>query len=72
MNARRLLILSLIINLGLIGTLAWLAKRRTAPGSEPALTTVKEQPLAAASKAAPVEQIVDGAKPAQSFGWQTG
>jgi len=70
MNARRLLIFSLIINLGLIGTLAWLAKRRAASGSEPGLTTVKDAPRSAASKAAPVAQIADPAKPAPPIDWQ--
>ena len=76
MNAKRLLILSLVLNLGLAGAAAWLAKKRSTSVAVPnTIQTATKSDLAnpkasTEPKPPPNPTVADPAKPTQSFDWR--
>jgi uncharacterized membrane protein len=71
MNARNLLIASLVLNIGLIGAAAWLFKSRSTTASKTELSQpapITEAPRSVA--AAPAANSVEKAAPGQHFDWR--
>src|SRR4051794_1792422 len=78
MNVKPLVAFSLILNLGLLGAVGWLAKSRPAgskanpavfPQATPSLSQAAQITLRSKTNASP-PAVAEGSKPAQSFDWR--